>query len=400
MLLNSTIIHPVVNGNSSPPPPPPPPGGAEAVLWTQLVNVTAEGSSLRKTAGCDGCEDAGAVSSQTITSGDGFVEFTASETTTIRVAGLSSGNTNTTSADIDFGIKFWTGGEADVRENDLYRADTTYVSGDVFRVAVQSAVIRYSQNGVVFYTSTVAPTFPLLVDTSLLNLNATIGNAVIFRSAAPTPPPPPPGGAEAVLWTQLVNVIAEGSSLRKTAGCDGCEDAGAVSSQTITSGDGFVEFTASETTTIRVAGLSSGNTTTTSADIDFGIKFWPGGEADVRENDLYRADTTYVSGDVFRVAVQSGVIRYSKNGVVFYTSTVAPTFPLLVDTSLYNLDATIGNAVIFRSAAPPPGAGATRTFGNGTAVSIPDSGSGSPYPSSINVAGMPGAISNVVVTLK
>ena len=222
---------------------------------------------------------------------------------------------------------------------------------------------------------------------------------VVNGNSSPPPPPPPPGGAEAVLWTQLVNVIAEGISLRKTAGCDGCEDAGAVSSQTITSGDGFVEFTASETTTIRVAGLSSGNTNTTSADIDFGIKFWPGGEADVRENDLYRADTTYVSGDVFRVAVQSGVIRYSKNGVVFYTSTVAPTFPLLVDTSLYNLDATIGNAVIFRSAAPPPGAGATRTLGNGTAVSIPDSGSGSPYPSSINVAGMPGAMSNVVVTL-
>jgi hypothetical protein len=173
-----------------------------------------------------------------------------------------------------------------------------------------------------------------------------------YRKVASPPPPPPPGGGEAVLWTQLVNVTAEGSSLRKTGGCDGCENAGAVSSQTITSGDGFVEFTASETTTIRVAGLSHGNTNTTSADIDFGVKLWPGGVADVRENDLYRADTTYGSGDVFRVAVQSGVIRYSKNGVVFYTSSVAPTFPLLVDTSLYSLNATIGNAVIFRSTAP------------------------------------------------
>src|SRR5439155_13779019 len=154
-------------------------------------------------------------------------------------------------------------------------------------------------------------------------------------SPPPPPPPPPPGGAEAVLWTQLVNVTAVGNSLRKTAGCEGCEDAGAVSSQTITSGDGFVEFTASETTTIRAAGLSHANTDTTSADIDFAIKLWPGSEADVRENELYLADTTYVRGDVFRIAVQSGVIRYSKNGVVFYTSTVAPTFPLLVDTSLY-----------------------------------------------------------------
>src|SRR5439155_9409296 len=183
-LWHSTALRLVVSGDPSPPPPSPPPpsGGAEAVLWTELVNVTAEGGSLRKTAGCEGCEDAGAVSSQTITSGDGFVEFTASETTTIRVAGLSHGNTDTTSADIDFGVQLWPGGAAEVRENGLYRADTTYVSGDVFRVAVQSGVVRYSKNGVVFYTSTVAPTFPLLVDTSLWNLNATIGNAMIFRS--------------------------------------------------------------------------------------------------------------------------------------------------------------------------------------------------------------------------
>src|SRR5207245_2085875 len=46
-LWHSTGIRLVVNGNSSPTPPPPPPGGAEAVLWTQLVNVIAEGSSLR-----------------------------------------------------------------------------------------------------------------------------------------------------------------------------------------------------------------------------------------------------------------------------------------------------------------------------------------------------------------
>src|SRR5439155_2515893 len=128
-LWHSTALRLVVSGDPSPPPPPPPPppGGAEAVLWTQLVNVTAEGSSLRKTAGCDGCQDAGAVSSQTITSGDGFVEFTASETTTVRVAGLSHGNTNTTSADIDFGIELWPSGMAEVREHDLYRTDTPYV---------------------------------------------------------------------------------------------------------------------------------------------------------------------------------------------------------------------------------------------------------------------------------
>ena len=39
-------------------------------------------------------------------------------------------------------------------------------------------------------------------------------------------------------------------------------------------------------------------------------------------------------------------MQYSKNGAVFYTSAVAPTYPLQVDSSLYDLNATITNAVI------------------------------------------------------
>ena len=53
---------------------------------------------------------------------------------------------------------------------------------------------------------------------------------------------------------------------------------------------------------------------------------------------------------------------------------------------------------IYREVASEPG-GSTQTFANRTAISIPDHGSGSPYPSSIDVAGMSGAISKVVVKL-
>src|SRR5882724_10871113 len=56
----------------------------EGVFWTSTVNVTATGNSIQKTGGCDGCADAGAVSLQSIASGDGYVEFTASELTTAR----------------------------------------------------------------------------------------------------------------------------------------------------------------------------------------------------------------------------------------------------------------------------------------------------------------------------
>jgi hypothetical protein len=148
-------------------------------------------------------------------------------------------------------------------------------------------------------------------------------------------------GPVPVQWTSLVRVTATGSSLRKTSGCDGCQDAGAVSVQTIPSGTGYVELTASETTTNRGIGLSRGNTDTTRADIDFALNFWPGGGVDVRENGQYRAGTRYVTGDVFRIAVESGAVNYYKNGVRFYRSLIAPTYPLLVDTAFLTLGATV-----------------------------------------------------------
>jgi hypothetical protein len=141
-----------------------------------MVNVTAAGVELRKTAGCDGCANAGAISVPAVASGDLFVELTASETNTQRALGLSRGNTNTKVADIDFALQLWPGGGIDVRENGVYRAETTYASGDVFRIAVESSIVKYYKNGALFYTSAKAPAYPLRVDSSLLTSGATLKN--------------------------------------------------------------------------------------------------------------------------------------------------------------------------------------------------------------------------------
>src|SRR2546426_5260665 len=148
------------------------------VVWTNPVNVTATGNSIQKTSGCDGCEDAGAISQQQILSGDGYLEFTASETTTLRFVGLSVGDTGTGSAEIRFAIRLQSG-IAEVRESGISRTSTTFVAGDVFRISVASGVVNYSKNGVVFYTSGLAPAYPLLVDSTLVSLNASITNAMI-----------------------------------------------------------------------------------------------------------------------------------------------------------------------------------------------------------------------------
>jgi hypothetical protein len=80
--------------------------------------------------------------------------------------------------------------------------------------------------------------------------------------------------------------------------------------------------------------------------VDFSIQLNGAGSAEVRENGTYRWDTRYVSGDVFRVAIVGGKVKYSRNGVVFYTSTKLPVYPLLVDVSLGSAGSTVANAVI------------------------------------------------------
>ena len=111
-----------------------------------------------------------------------------------------------------------------------------------------------------------------------------------------------------------MNVAVTGTIVEKTAGCDGCQDAGATSVEQL-SGDGYMEFTIGELNTMWMAGLSHGNDDTTYADIDFGFRFNGGGYADVLENGIYAGgDTTYAAGDVFRIAIANGRVEYSKNG--------------------------------------------------------------------------------------
>ena len=158
------------------------------------------------------------------------------------------------------------------------------------------------------------------------------------------------GGAQPVVWTSLVNVSASGNSLTDLAASN--VNAGAGSTRQFTSGDGYVEFTASETTTYRMVGLSTGNPDA-SYNLDFGIALAPAAQVFVVEKGVSMGSFgTYKTGDVLRVAAVGGVVKYSKNGTVFYSSAKAPTYPLLVDTWLYSQGATI-NSVAFTGAQSP-----------------------------------------------
>jgi hypothetical protein len=147
---------------------------------------------------------------------------------------------------------------------------------------------------------------------------------------------------EKLTWTNAVGVTVSGSGLTSTA--TGWGTSGAGSTAAIVSGDGFAEFTATETSTCKMFGLSRGDTDQNFTDIDFAI-YLAYGSLYVYEAGVYKAAMgTYAVADRLRVAVEGGQVKYKKNGATLYISSVAPVYPLLVDTALYHYGATITDA--------------------------------------------------------
>jgi hypothetical protein len=301
------------------------------VTWMNPVGVATSGNSLTKT-DPTGAWNSGAASVEVIDD-DGYVEFTTGETTTAKVVGLSVGNSGQNRADIDYGI--WLKSDASVG---VYEAGTlrggsfaTYAAGDVFRVSVTAGEVAYSLNGAVFYTSTVPAGFPLGVDTSLYTPGATVQSVELVSTI--------------LSWQNAVGVDVDGNDLTKTAP-ESLWNAGA-SSADLLDGDGYVEFTVGENTTAKMAGLGNGDDSQHHSDIEYAIWLKANGVVGVYEGGVLRGANfgTYAPGDIFRVTVAGGEVRYSRNGgAAFYRSAVAATFPLRFDTSLYTPGATIRDA--------------------------------------------------------
>lgn len=94
---------------------------ATSVTWTNVVGATATGSSLTKTA-ADAWGNVGASSTQSIASGNGYVEFTACETNKYRMLGLSHGDSNQDYSDIDFAIYLLNTGAVRIYESGSIRS--------------------------------------------------------------------------------------------------------------------------------------------------------------------------------------------------------------------------------------------------------------------------------------
>jgi hypothetical protein len=312
----------------------------EPITWERLIGTAAEGSILRRPSGSGW--NAGAVSNRVLASGDGYFEVTLPATPGYAMFGLSHGDTDGGYADIDYAIYTYPPTSAlMVYEKGVYRgAFGGYAAGDRLRVSVEGGVVTYRRNGQLLGTSVVAPTYPLLADTSLNSagtelldgrIAGTLEDRVVLQ-------------ATDVFWRNLVRTTVQGTSLVRdaTSGWNG----GASSAQELVSGDGYTEYRVSSASASLMFGLSRGDTDAGYADIDYALYTYPStSRLMVYERGTYRANLgTYGVNDVLRVAVEGGLVTYSVNGALLYTSSTPPTYPLLTDTSLYSANASLSNA--------------------------------------------------------
>ncbi len=118
----------------------------EPVVWRDTIKVAANGNNLSRTDPTPPNPqifDGGAVSTQVITHGDGYVEFTATELDKSRLCGLSIGappDLNPFYQNIGYAIDLFKDGQVYVFENGVRPRDASfgpYHPGEKFRVAVK-----------------------------------------------------------------------------------------------------------------------------------------------------------------------------------------------------------------------------------------------------------------------
>lgn len=304
--------------------------------WDTPVGATVSGDDVTKT-GVLGW-NAGVASTDTLTA-DGFLQFSTAETTTSKMAGLNVANTTPSYTDIDFAIFLSSAGFVSIYESGTKVASVgNYSPNDTFRVLVNRGTVSYRRNNEVLYTSTVSPlpAFPLVADVALYTPAATVTNAGFGAT-----------------WQNAVNVLVEGDRITKNAS-GGAWTGGASTSDMISGSGGYAEFMTNEINRAKVVGLNLADANQGYTEIDFAIYLTAAGGIEIRESGVKKASfagpNAYAATDKFRITASGNKITYTRtpsggSAIVLYTNNAASTArPLVLDTSLYNLGATVTGA--------------------------------------------------------
>ena len=300
--------------------------------WTNFYKSEVLKSALIRN-NANSAWDSGARSKQSF-SGDGYAEFKI-KFNTGRNFFFGLGNTDVDQgyADVDFAIYYLSNGETYVYESGLNLGliqvfDPTSDAYDaIFKVAVESGVVKYYIDDVLKYTSGVSPTFPLAVDTSMF-YNQSIFDATI--------------NGNQITWENPVNAIGRYNVLHKPFD-DGEWFTNAVSVEAL-DGDGHIEFTADVLFNQMFVGLNSIQNTNPGIDFSF---YFNGNNYEVRENgSTIIAATTFTFGDKFKIAQESNIIKYYVNNSLVHASITTPNKFLYVDVIMFSARATLSDVDI------------------------------------------------------
>lgn len=329
--------------------------------WENVEGVRAYSSDLIKVGGSSWGTGA---SSRDSFVGDGYVTFTAKQNTVARMGGLGILDTTRSFSDIANAVYLRADGYVE-----LYEAGTsrgvfgTYMPGDVFQVQLLGNEVRYVQNGAVFHGTHVnsLPQTGYILDTSFSSPNAELVSTGLVECGyvdslkegsemdVTEPLPFETLCIEPGYFTNIRGVRVQGNNLKKVglgswaAGVSSYDSIGGAGQST----NGFVEFTTQENNSAKMAGLGKTDAGAGFDDIDHAIYMKADGNLEIYERGQSKGGFgPYQAGMVFKVQVQNNVVSYYKNGTVFYTSGLAPVYPLNFDSSFSTQNATVTNVLV------------------------------------------------------
>ncbi|WP_375561982.1 T9SS type A sorting domain-containing protein [Bernardetia sp. OM2101] len=371
--------------------------------WTDLTNFTVNAEKeLVKGATTGWDSDASSVERVI---GDGGIVFTASETTNSYIVGLSYLNNNVGYSDIGYAIYLNRLGEVQVYQQGNYiGSHGNYVSGDIFRITRSGTTITYSKNGVTFHTQTNAKSTDLFVSATMFDASSSIPQvqftscpiSLVVSTTSNSCPATTSGSAVASLvgevlpvtyswsgggettasitgkpngtytvtatlasaglvltksvvigniitWENESNVSVVGNVVSKTD-TQGWTSGANSTQQLSPTVDGWVNntITSTSTSTSYMFGLAKSNTDAGYTSITYAWYVTKNGIAYPNYNAQSGAGVAYQVGDNLRVGREGNQIKFYKNEVVVYQSTVVTGERLVADVSIYTLNGTAG----------------------------------------------------------
>ncbi len=312
---------------------PTPPAVTEgAVAWTEVWGATQQGGALVKV-GPVGWT-AGGVSTRSIVSGDGHLEFVVD-----RIAGLACGLTrhghHPGYEEIDFGVRLDSKGRVAVVESGVLKAaGRSYSPGDRFRVGIERGFVVYRQNGELFFTSVAPAIYPLRAQSSLYGPGASVRKAVL-RGAL----------VDNVEWLGGEDTRSYANDVFKARGRSGSE-ALALSAQAITSQEARVEWRVADPVGEAALGLVPGLDGRDTEALLCGLRVRDGAVFAVEAGQQPRRIGAVAAGDRLSITVRGEAAEYRQNGRLIGKSAFAAARPLRIEAVLGTLGAAIDGVVV------------------------------------------------------